>query len=80
MATDAAGVNPKGRRYPTLKVKTIIYYDSPNYNIRKQYNLGRKANMHSTEEMLDFIKEKLEAASPAEIESVYWLIQMEFES
>ena len=36
--------------------------------------------MHSTEEMLDFIKEKLEAASPAEIESVYWLIQMEFES
>ena len=32
------------------------------------------------EEMIEHIKERLESASDADIENVYWLIEMEFES
>ena len=77
MATDAAGVNPKGRRYPTLQVKTIIYYDSPNYNIINQYNLGRKVNMPSREEMIAYITETIHTATDLELEQYYWLLLME---
>jgi hypothetical protein len=28
-------------------------------------------------EMLEYIKERLEAATPAEVEAVYWMIEME---
>ena len=31
-------------------------------------------------DMLEYIKDRLDRATPAEIESLYWMIEMEFES
>lgn len=32
------------------------------------------------EEMIEYIKEKLETACTADVENVYWMIEMEFAS
>lgn len=31
-------------------------------------------------EMLEYIKDRLDRATPAEVEAMYWMIEMEFES
>lgn len=31
-------------------------------------------------DMIDYIKDKLDTASDADVENVYWLIEMEFET
>lgn len=34
----------------------------------------------NTYEMVEYIKDRVERATPAEVESLYWMIEMEFES
>lgn len=31
-------------------------------------------------EMIEYIKDRLELASPSEVEAIYWMIELEFES
>lgn len=48
------------------------------FNGKQKFLYGGHSLNHY--EMLEYIKDRLDTASPAEVEALYWMIEMEFES